>query len=193
MKGTAVTDVQTQWDQVGDYELPSVNESKAASASAFEDEIEDGTYQFAIVDMSPPLANNFLKKDGTPGNPRRGLTLRVVQSDEPSDIGLQTIQYMTESTHPKSAMYQLIRVAAFGGNIPADKRPKLIDLRDKQFKASLVTGPSEKDPTKMIQRLQGLLPAKKNLPITERQVAPRGLTAEEAPAPWDDDNFDPGA
>jgi hypothetical protein len=187
-----VTDVQTQWDQIGDYELPSVNEAKAAAASQFEDELEDGNYQFAIVDMSPALANNFKKKDGSPGNPRRGLTLRVVQSDEPSDVGLQTIQYLTESMHPKSAMYQLIRVAAFGGNVPADKRPKLIDLRDKQFKGSLITKPSENDPTKMVQKLEALMVARKTLPVPERQIVPQGLTAEEAPAPWDE-NFDPGA
>lgn len=173
------------WDQLGDYSLPSVNEAKAAGNS-FSDELEDGTYQFAIVDISPQLANNFNKKDGSPGNPRRGLTLRVVQSDEPADVGLQTVQYYTESMHPKSSMYDIMRVAAFGGKVPADVRPRLVDLRDKQFKGSLITKPSEHDPSKMVQKLEGLMPARKNLPVPDRQRRPVGLTAEEAQAPWDD-------
>lgn len=172
------------WAELGDYTLPSVNEAKAAGAS-FSDLLLDGTYQFAIVDISPPLANNFPKKDGSPGNPRRGLTLRVVQSDDDDDVGLQTVQYFTESMHPKSAMYQIIRVASFGGNIPADVRPKLADLRDRQFKGSLITKESENSPGQMVQKLEGLMPAKKILKIpARRQVAQ--APAEGQPAPWDD-------
>jgi hypothetical protein len=177
--------VSSNWDDLGDYSLPSANEAKAAGNS-FSDDLEDGTYQFAIVDISPALANNFPKKDGSAGNPRRGLTLRVVQSDEPTDVGLQTVQYFTESMHPKSAMYQVIRVAAFGGNIPADVRPRLADLRDAQFKASLITKPGEKDPSVMVQKLEGLMPARKKLAIPERRQQVVGLSAAESPAPWDE-------
>jgi hypothetical protein len=179
----------TNWEKLADYFLPSVNEAKAAG-NTFSDDLEDGTYQFAIVDISPALANNFPKKDGSPGSPRRGLTLRVVQSDEPSDIGLQTVQYFTESMHPKSAMYDVIRVAAFGGKVPADVRPRLADLRDKQFKGSLITKPTENDPSVMKQKLEGLMAARKNLPVPERQIKPVGLSAAEAPAPWDDGEAD---
>ncbi len=163
-----MSEQMNQWDQLGDYALSSVNEAKAA-ANSFEDDVADGTYQFAIVDISPPLTNNYNKKDGSPGNPRRGLTMRVVNSDDPEDIGLQTVQYYTESMHPKSGMYPLIRAAGYGGNIPPDERPMLVSLRDAQFKGSLVTGPSENDPSKMVQRLQGLLPAKKTFPVVGRK------------------------
>jgi hypothetical protein len=173
------------WDQLGDYSLPSVNEAKAAG-NTFSDDLEDGTYTFAIVDISPQLANNFNKKDGSPGNPRRGLTLRVVQSDVDEDVGLQTVQYYTESMHPKSSMYDLMRVAAFGGKVPADVRPRLADLNDKQFKGSLITKPSENDPSKLVQKLEGLLPSRKTYPIPERQRRP--VTAEGQAAPWDDAN-----
>lgn len=159
---------QATWDEISQYTLPSVNEAKAAGNS-FSDELDDGTYQFAIVEISKQLANNFPKKDGTPGNPRRGITLRVVNSDVEEDIGLQTVQYFTESMHPKSAMYQLVRTAAFGGNIPPDVRPSLGDLRDKQFKGTLVTGPTENDPNKEVQRLTGYLPAKKQMNVPERR------------------------
>jgi hypothetical protein len=159
---------QSVWDELAEYTLPSVNEAKQAGNS-FSDELDDGTYQFAIVEISKQLANNFKKKDGSDGNPRRGITLRVVNSDVDDDIGLQTVQYFTESMHPKSSMYQLVRTAAFGGNIPPDVRPSLGDLRDKQFKATLVTGPTENDPSKEVQRLTGYLPAKKQFPVTERR------------------------
>jgi hypothetical protein len=160
-----------QWEQVQDYFLPSVNEAKAAGSS-FEDEVPDGSYTFAIVDISPPLANTFKKKDGSDGNPRRGLTMRIVNSDDPNDIGLQTIKYFTESMHPKSSMYAIMRAAAFGGNIPPDVRPRLADLQNKQFRGSLVTGPSDNDPSKEVQRLTGLLPAKKTFDIPERRSEP---------------------
>jgi hypothetical protein len=121
------------------------------------------------VDISPALANTFKKKDGSDGNPRRGLTLRIVNSDDPNDIGLQTIKYFTESMHPKSAMYQLMRAAAFGGDIPPDVRPRLADLQNKQFRGTLTTGPSDNDPSKDVQRLVGYLPAKKTYPLVERR------------------------
>lgn len=182
---TAGTEQRNIWEELGDYALPSVNEAKAAGAS-FSDFLLDGTYQFAIVDISPALANSFPKKDGSPGNPRRGLTLRVVSSDDESDVGLQTVQYFTESMHPKSAMYQIVRVASYGGNIPADVRPKLADLRDKQFKASLITKESENSAGTFVQKLEGLMPARKNLKIPERAKQVAVPKASDATAPWDE-------
>ena len=153
-----------------DYVLPSVNQAKAAGNS-FTDDVPDGSYQFAIVGMSPQLANNFKNKDGKPGKPRRAITFRVLRdrdAEDPDVVGLDTQQFYTESMHPKSALYPLVR-AALGGSIDPDYEPTLRDLKDAQIMGSLITGPSETDPDKMVQRLQAILPAKKKLPVPDRR------------------------
>lgn len=155
-------------DDPWDFLLPSVNQEKEASKNAFVDNVDDGSYTLAIVGMSPQLGNRFKKKDGSPGKPRRAITFRIVKSDEPEDVGLDFQQFYTESMHPKSALYPLVR-AAMGGSLDPNYTPTLRDLKDAQVRGTLTTGPSENDPSQEVQRLVGLLPVKTKLPVPERR------------------------
>lgn len=145
------------WDEV-DFELPSVNEAKASSES-FVDEVDDGTYQVQIIDISPRLENKFNEN-----RDRRALTFLIVADLlEPGseNVGKRFRQYYNISTHPKGAMYPLFKAAA-GGVLDPDVRPKLTDLRDAQVKGSLITKPKENG-TGDQQLLEGLMPAKKRV------------------------------
>lgn len=138
---------------VTDYELPSANESKAGFEA---DEVDDGTYQFQITDISPRLDNKFdVDKD------RRALTLVIVKDlsgDDPDVVGKRIKQYMNVSSNPKSAMYPYFKAAA-GGNLDPNVRPRLIDLKDAQIRGTLVTKMKESGEGET-QVLQGIMPAK---------------------------------
>jgi hypothetical protein len=142
-----------------DYELPSVNEAKAAGEP--DDDVEDGPVQVVIEDISPQLENSFGTK------PRRALKLRVLSFDgetESGEVGKVFRQYMTESTHPKSNLYLYFK-AILGGNVDPSQRLSLSMLQGKQLRGTIVHEAVDGDPNNIKQKLTGLLPAKKDLPV----------------------------
>lgn len=145
-----------EWMQY-DSELPSLNESKAAGEP--DDEIADGFVQVLIEDISQPLENTYVKPGENP-KPRRAIKLRVLShngSTESGEVGKVFRQYMTESTHAKSKMYQYFKAAA-GGNMDPNERPRLSELFGVQLRGTVTHEPKESDPSQMRQVLGSLLP-----------------------------------
>jgi hypothetical protein len=146
------------WAEI-DYDLPSVNEAKAAGEP--DDEVDDGPVQVLIEDISPQLENAFGDK------PRRALKLRVLAFDgdtQDGNVGKVFRQYMTESTHPKSNMYQYFKAAA-GGNLDPSQRLRLIDLANRQIRGTITHEAVDGNPDKIKQVLGSLLPVKEDLPV----------------------------
>lgn len=141
-------------DDLDDYELPSVNEAKSAAFDL--PEVEDGNYQVEIIEISPKLENKYAK----PGqvSDRRAITFEIVNAEDPEVLGMKFKQYYNVSSHPKSALYPLLKAAA-GGDLDPAIRPKLSSLKNAQVKGSLVhvTG----DDGVERQLFQALMPAKK--------------------------------
>lgn len=122
------------WTSV-DFELPSQAEyeSYANGGADFkkDDVLEDGLYTFEITDISGEIENSY-----DANKPRRAFTLTVVDADDPSDIGKTTTMFATLSAHPKSNLYPFFK-AVYGGFIDPARRPKLIDLKNGQFRATV--------------------------------------------------------
>lgn len=147
-----------QWALI-DYDLPSVNEAKAAGEP--DDEVADGPVQVLIEDISPQLENSFGTK------PRRALKLRVLSWDGEEDsgeVGKVFRQYMTESTHPKANLYQYFK-AVLGGNVDPSQRLSLAMLQGQQIRGTISHEAVDGDPNKMKQVLSGLIPAKKQIKV----------------------------
>jgi len=141
-----------EWMQY-DSELPSLNETKAAGEP--DDDIADGFVQVIIEDISPPLENTY-----DANKPRRALRMRVLShngSTDSGEVGKVFRQYMTESTHSKSNMYQYFKAAA-GGNMDPNERPKLSSLFGVQLRGTITHQPKENDPGQMKQVFGSLLP-----------------------------------
>lgn len=123
----------SNWNSV-DFELPSQAEYESYGGSEDfkkDDVLEDGLYTFEITDISQEIENRF-----DPSKPRRAFTLTVVDADDPQDIGKTTTMFATLSAHPKSTLYPFFK-AIYGGFIDPARRPKLTDLKNAQFRATV--------------------------------------------------------
>lgn len=154
----------------GDVELDSWQEHEEKNAEGGEaqfadDDLEYGTYQFAIIDRSPILDDQF-----TPGKKKVKLSFVVVNSDDPLDVGKKISQWLTVSSHPMGNLYPFFKAAA-GGHLDPTYRPKLSDLMQKQVKATWAPktynipgkGLFEKDV------LQTVMPARQEFTIPEHK------------------------
>lgn len=141
-------------DDLDDYELPSVNEAKKSSFEL--PEVEDGSYQVEIVEISPQLDNKYAKPGAV--NDRRAITFEIVNSEDPEDIGQKFKMYYNVSSHPKSALYPLLRAAA-GGDLDPAIRPKLSSLKNAQVKGNLVHETGDDGVERQV--FTGLMAAKK--------------------------------
>lgn len=132
MPEVATQPAVSNWESVS-FELPSQEEYDAQGEGGLfaDDYIQDGVYTFQVTDISPQLENSF-----NPGKDRRAFTLTVVAADDPADVGKKTKLYASVSNHSKSKLHPFFK-AVLGGYIAPDYRPKLVDLRDGQFKATV--------------------------------------------------------
>lgn len=149
-------DVQLKsWD---DYEAENTGGGDYA-----DDELEPGSYQFAVVDRSPIFEDKY-----KPGNEKVKFTFAVVNSEDPADLGKRVSQWFTVTSHPMSELYPIFK-AASGGHLDPGARPALADLKDKQIRASwaektyIIDG---KVFNKM--KLQTVMPAKQTFPVPPR-------------------------
>ncbi len=132
-------------------EFPSLAEYNAKSGGGNGEDwpefttVEDGMYQLEVVMMTPPMENKFPNPRYPQKNPKpiRFIFFRVVDSDDPEDVGKVIRKKVTYSGHPKSSAYPFL-TAAYGGPIPPEMNPTFAWIQPGlQMSAFLVTKPGE--------------------------------------------------
>lgn len=147
-----------------DTELESWEEHEAkndGNGNYEDDELEFGSYQFAIVDRSPLFDDQF-----NPGKQKVKLTFVVVNSDDPADLGKKISQWFTVSSHPMGNLYPFFKAAA-GGHLDPNTRPKLADLNRAQVRATWAPKTYNIPGKGLFEKtiLQTVMPARNVMPV----------------------------
>ncbi len=163
----SVTEVTTKWEAF-DQTFPSLSEYDQSSGAAEiqTDTVEDGEYTLALVHMSQPIENKY--PDPRQKNPKPVVFLyfRVLEADDPGDVGKVLRKKVTYSGHPKASSYPFLQ-ASYGGRIPPDVSPTFGNMRDMQIKAFLQTKNDVGNDGRPFsyQDWQAIRPVKDKLPV----------------------------